>query len=135
MGFLDIDPPAASRDAVLAGRRIFHITEPTTWRTATRAGTFTESTRGKSLADVGYIHCSFADQVVSVANVVYGDWDQELLLLEIDSTLVPSEIRIENLEGGSQRYPHIYGTVPVEAVVATRTMTKQSAGWVLPTDL
>jgi Protein of unknown function (DUF952). len=42
------------------------------------------STRGADLRDVGYIHCSFHHQIETVANYLYGDWDEDLLLLQAD---------------------------------------------------
>src|SRR5262249_24983622 len=50
---------------------IFHITEPLLWKQAEEAGSYTGSTRGQSLDDVGFIHCSYADQVEMIANFVY----------------------------------------------------------------
>lgn len=56
-------------------------------------------------------------------------------MVEIDLGLVPSEVRVENLDGGSARYPHIYGAVPLEAVTATYRLTKGPSGWALPAAL
>lgn len=42
----------------------------------------------------------------------------ELLLLEIDPSLVPSEIRVED------GFPHIYGGLPVAAVVSVRPLSR-----------
>lgn len=50
---------------------IFHITPSRTWDSARDSGVYSESTRGKSLAEVGFIHCSRRGQVTSVANAIY----------------------------------------------------------------
>lgn len=115
--------------------RIFHVTAPDVWCAAKDAGSFTESTRARSLEQVGYIHCSFAEQVARVANAIYQDYQGDLLLLTIDPTRVVSAIRVENLEGGEEVFPHIYGALPLDAVTAVQSMVRQNGRWALPTDL
>lgn len=112
--------------------RIFHITQPELWQAATERGMYEESTRGRSLADEGFIHCSFADQIEIVADLVYGDWTGDLVLLDIDTAHVDAEIRVENLHGGELTFPHIYGPLPTEAVTAIHRMAKGAAGWTAP---
>lgn len=114
---------------------IFHITEPEVWGDATRTGVFIGSTRGRTVEQVGYVHCSFASQVEPVANCVYGDWDGELLLLEIDPDQVRSEMRVENLIGGDEGFPHVYGELPVAAVTGVHLMAREQSGWTVPADL
>ena len=72
---------------------IFHITEPSRWEQGQADGSYTGSTRDADLSDVGYIHCSFRHQVEMVANFLYDDWQGDLVVLEIDTTQVPAEIR------------------------------------------
>lgn len=117
------------------GASIFHITEPSVWEQAQTDGSYYGSTRGASLGDVGFIHCSFRHQVETVANFLYGDWDGPLLLLEADPDNISAEIRVENLDGGSEGFPHIYGPLPTNAVKAVHLLVKQSTGWTLPPDL
>ena len=64
----------------------------------------------------GFIHCSDADQVIWVANQRFRG-RQDLVLLHIDSRLLDAEVRYENLEGGQQQFPHVYGPIPLSAVV------------------
>ena len=48
------------------------------------------------------------------------------MLLVIDPSLVPGEIRLENTEGGDDLFPHIYGELPLAAVVrAESTIPKE----------
>ena len=42
------------------------------------------STRGRSLDDVGFIHCSTAEQVTGVADAFYSDDPLTLIVLELD---------------------------------------------------
>ena len=43
---------------------IYHLAEQAHWRQALRDGTYTRSTRGRSLAEEGFIHASSAEQTV-----------------------------------------------------------------------
>lgn len=69
-----------------------------------------------SLVVEGFIHCSTRDQVCAVANRLAPE-RSDLLLLKIDPSRIPSEIIYENLEGGQQLFPHIYGPIPGPAVL------------------
>jgi uncharacterized protein (DUF952 family) len=114
---------------------IFHMAEPVPWEQARAEGWYAQSTRGATLADVGFIHCSFRHQVETVANHIYGDWDGPLLLLEVNPDEVPAEIRIESLDGGPEAFPHIYGPLPTTAVTAVHSLVMRPSGWRLPAEL
>jgi len=114
---------------------IFHITEPRLWEQAIADGSYEWSTRDASLGEVGFTHCSFRHQVEMVANYLYADWDGELVLLEADPTGIPSEIRVENLDGGTEGFPHIYGPLPVTAVNAVHQLVREAGKWRLPREL
>jgi uncharacterized protein (DUF952 family) len=98
---------------------IYHIAAGTDWAQAQRDGQYTMSTRGLSLAEQGYIHASTAGQVAPVANAFYRGVP-DLLLLVIDPERVGPEIRYEAVPGQDQPYPHIYGPLNIDAVVAAR---------------
>jgi uncharacterized protein (DUF952 family) len=114
---------------------IFHITEPALWERALLDGYYSGSTRDADLSVVGFIHCSFKHQVGMVANFVYDDWDGPLLLLDMDPDKIPSEIRVENLDGGTEGFPHLYGPLPTSAVRAAYRLVRQGSCWTLPVDL
>lgn len=96
---------------------IFHLTREADWAEAQACGTYRRSTRGQTLEDVGFIHCAGAAQVEGVANTIYAG-TRGLVLLAIAVDRVRSEIRYENLTGGEEEFPHIYGPLDVGAVVA-----------------
>jgi hemoglobin len=97
--------------------RIFHLALRAEWQEALDSGgDYRRSTLGTTLEDEGFIHCSFADQVRAIADLVYRG-RADVVLLEIDPTRLTAEVRIENLQGGDQRFPHIYGPLPLQAVV------------------
>jgi uncharacterized protein (DUF952 family) len=98
---------------------IYHIATGADWAQAQRAGLYTTSTRGRTLAEEGFIHTSQAAQVALVANAFYRGVP-DLLLLVIDTERVGPEIRYELVPGQDLPYPHIYGPLNVSAVVETR---------------
>ena len=116
----------------MAADRIYHLTEPALWESARAVGTYTWSTRGQTLDQVGYLHCSYAHQVEAVAGFVYADHDGDLVLLEIDPGVVPAEIRVEQVDGAPEEFPHVYGPLPVDAVIAVHPMTRTDGRWILP---
>ena len=91
---------------------IYHIAKLEEWERAKRVGIYETS----SLASEGFIHCSRSDQLIRTANRFFSG-QQGLVLLEIDTALVTSEIRYENSEGGTEVFPHIYGTLNLNSVV------------------
>lgn len=114
---------------------IFHIALPHDWAGAFQTGEYTMSTRGRTLAEVGFIHASTLAQTAATANRFYGDVEQ-LVLLRIDPAKVPHEIRWEPpAPGVDELFPHIYGPLPISAVVRNdywfRTHDHDGDRWVL----
>jgi uncharacterized protein (DUF952 family) len=91
---------------------IFHITSRTAWESALGAGIY----EADSLSTEGFIHCSTADQYIWVANQRFRG-RTDLVLLHIDEARLRSEVRYENLEGGVPLFPHVYGAIPIGAVL------------------
>jgi glutathione S-transferase len=98
---------------------IYHIAETADWEQAQRDGQYTMSTRGRTLAEEGFIHASTAAQVPVVADAYYRD-APDLVLLVIDTERVGPELRYEQVPGQSDPYPHIYGPLNLDAVIETR---------------
>lgn len=92
---------------------IFHITHPADWELARQQGQYTSD----SLAGEGFIHCSKPDQIIDTANRYYAG-QKGLLLLAIAPARVVPEIRFENLIGGKELFPHVYGPLNLDAVTA-----------------
>lgn len=92
-------------------KTLFHITTRAAWEAAT--GEY----RAPSLAEVGFIHLSTAEQwPATLARFFAGQRD--LVLLEIDPSGLP--IRFERADGDD--FPHLYGPLPVAAVRAVRSL-------------
>ncbi len=110
---------------------IYHIATAADWARARRDGQYTMSTRGRTLAEEGFIHASTAAQVAPVANAFY-QGEPDLLLLVIDPGRVGPELRYELVPGQAEPYPHIYGPLNLDAVVATRPLTAGPDGQFRP---
>ncbi len=103
--------------------RLYHITEKDRWLTQSPSGSYTPNGFEKE----GFIHCSTATQVLDVANKFYKG-QNNLLLLVIDSNLVTARIIFENLEGGEEQFPHIYGKLNTNAVIAISVFSPDETG-------
>ncbi len=113
--------------------RIFHIAEMSGWAEAQADGMYRRSTLGKTLDELGFIHCSRREQVEVVANAVYRG-HRDLVLLIIDPQMVHAEIREENLNGGLDLFPHIYGPLNTDAVTDVLPFVPGGNGsFVMPT--
>ena len=92
---------------------IFHITTEAQWVAARKRGAY----EADSLATDGFIHCSDEHQVARVGNAGFRG-RTGLVVLHIDEQRVNADVRYENLEGGEETFPHLYGPLPVDAVIA-----------------
>jgi uncharacterized protein (DUF952 family) len=98
--------------------RIFHIAKVADWETAQAAGEYRVSTLGRTLEQEGFLHASRAGQWQAVYDAFYAGVDEPLVLLEIDSGLLGVPVVEEAPPGTDELFPHIYGPLPVAAVVA-----------------
>lgn len=97
---------------------VYHVATAADWAEARRSGRYTTSTRDRSLEQEGFVHASRADQWRGVHARFYADAREPLLLLEIDTALLGCPVLEEPAEpGGAETFPHLYGPVPVDAVV------------------
>jgi uncharacterized protein (DUF952 family) len=103
---------------------LWHLAEAEDWAQATRTGSYERSTRGLSLAEVGFVHCSYPDQAAGVAEAFFAGAG-DLVLLRVDPARVPAEVRVED------GFPHVYGPIPVAAVTAAEPLARDAAGRLL----
>jgi len=106
---------------------IYHIAYAEEWASARRAGEYTVSTRGVSLAEQGFIHASTAGQVAGVANAFYAG-ESGLVLLVIDEERLAPALKYEPAPGGDELFPHLYGPLNPDAVVDTVTFVAGADG-------
>jgi len=107
----------------MAIRRILHIATEQQWQEARRLGQYSP----ESFAGDGFIHCSYAAQVLRVANSLFRG-RSDLVLLEIDPSRVGCQVSEENLQGGKELFPHIYGPLPLSAVVEVHAFACRADG-------
>jgi len=103
---------------------IVHITQKTEWERALFAGTY----QAPSLEKQGFIHCSLPSQVVGVANSNFR-YEQDLVLLEIDTSILASPLKFEDLYNEGAEYPHLYGPLNIEAVKKVVSFAPNTEGY------
>jgi uncharacterized protein (DUF952 family) len=99
---------------------VYHIAFECDWLEAERTGSYRMSTRGAGLDEVGFIHAGFAHQVAGIGAVLYADAKEPIVVLVIDTARLDVPVIVENLDGGDEGFPHIYGPLPVTAVTEVR---------------
>jgi uncharacterized protein (DUF952 family) len=105
---------------------ILHICTRDQWDAVPENGEY----RAPSLDDVGFIHCSDPGVVVLPANALYRG-QTGLVLLEVDPTRVTAPVRWEDGAPPDPRgilFPHIYGPIPRNAVVAVHDFPSDPDG-------
>ena len=108
--------------AVPVDQPLFHLALKGDWEQAQDSGTYQWSTRGMRLTEVGFIHCSWQEQVPKTFERFYADAG-EIVLLEIDPIRLNSPLRADAIPTG-ELFPHLYGPLPIEAV---RSITPYSS--------
>lgn len=106
--------------------QILHLALPEDWAAAAGEGVYRISTRGQPLPPSAFVHCAFEDQLVGVARRYYADLT-ELVVLGIDVARLRDEVRVEPGADG-EAFPHVYGPIPLFAVVRTTTWRRDPDG-------
>jgi uncharacterized protein (DUF952 family) len=106
---------------------IYHIAFATDWEKGKTDGTYAVSTKGRTLAEQGFIHAGDVPQVAPVANMIYGE-DDGLVILVIDTDLLRSEVKYDPVPGWDAPFPHIYGPINPEAVTEVLPLERRSDG-------
>jgi glutathione S-transferase len=108
--------------------RLYHLTLRREWDRAVRDGTYRASTLGRALADVGFVHCSFARQLPLVAAAVFRDVREPVVLLTVDRSRLSSRVLVEAVHGTDEVFPHVYGPIDLAAVLDVAPVVHDSAG-------
>jgi uncharacterized protein (DUF952 family) len=102
--------------------RILHIALTGEWLAGQTAGRYEVSSRGRALADEGFIHASTSRQVEGVLAGYYAELDPaglSLLVIDVNSLeAAGSPVRWDQVAGAPAPFPHIYGPIVPSAVVA-----------------
>jgi uncharacterized protein (DUF952 family) len=102
---------------------LFHIVSGVQWQAACDVGRYAP----ESLVTEGFVHCSFADQVAGVANALYRD-ATDLIVVELDVTQLEAPVVEEDLYNLNQKFPHVYGAIPTCAAVACHELRRMATG-------
>ncbi|MBP9686853.1 MAG: DUF952 domain-containing protein [Candidatus Doudnabacteria bacterium] len=109
-------------------KTIVGIANKDVWERAATVGEYVQSTLDTTLAEVGFIHCSFPSQTLEIVNRKFLDRD-DLVLLLIDEDKVSAPVKHEAaLSGRAGTFPHIYGPLNVEAVYKVLPLEKDGEG-------
>ena len=109
---------------------LLHLCPATDWVVAQQHGEH----RPVSLGDVGFVHLSTPEQVHLPANRLYRG-RTDLLLLHIDLARLEAPVRWEpgdTTDPASMLFPHLYGPLPVSAVIAVSEYRPGQGGRFLP---
>ncbi len=94
------------------GNLIYHLTSEAEWDMALSIGEY----QPQQFARDGFIHFSYLYQLVDVANRFYRG-GKDLVVVAIEPSSLPCEVIAENLESGTELFPHIYGKLPLNAAI------------------
>ncbi len=101
---------------------IYHIAAGEDWEAARADGLYAAD----SLSAEGFIHLSTRAQLLWVAERFYRG-RAGLVLLAVDPARLAAELRYETSEPG-QRFPHLYGPLNLDAVVAVYPFAPEPDG-------
>jgi len=104
------------------GDSIYKICGEDEWRAAEAAGVYSGNADD---ARDGFIHLSAADQVAGTLARHYAD-RTGLLLVAVDPAALGDALKWEASRGGAL-FPHLYGPLPLDAVVEVRPIGPSDA--------
>ncbi|GAB4307475.1 MAG: hypothetical protein Kow00117_00640 [Phototrophicales bacterium] len=109
-------------------RMIYHITTKQAWQHAQQQGSYTTA----SLTTQGFIHFSYLNQIVRVANAIYTGQDDLIILCvepsQLDIRKEPADPTIPADHDDGELFPHLYSALPVESVMAVVALHPQADG-------
>lgn len=100
-----------------APSRIYIVSPWPRWQAALAAGEFTTP----ALESEGFIHAATRAQLPGVL-ARHFDGQADLLLLEIDPSLLGDALRYDASARDGELFPHIYGAVPIAAVLSVASV-------------
>ena len=90
---------------------IYHILTADDWERARTSRFYTPA----AFEQEGFIHLCEAGQLAEVGNR-YFRGQRDLVVLWVEPEALTAELRYENLVGGEELFPHLYGPLNLEAV-------------------
>jgi uncharacterized protein (DUF952 family) len=83
-----------------------------------------------TVADVGFAHLSRPHQLEATAARFYAD-REDVVVLVLDPDRLAAPVRDEEVPGG-ERFPHLFGEIPIGAVVRAVPWRRGPDGWRAP---
>jgi uncharacterized protein (DUF952 family) len=108
-------------------RTIFKIFRPSEWQAFAESGVFTGSPDDSR---DGFIHFSYAEQVPGTLERHFAG-DEAIVLAAFDEAAFGAALRAERSRGG-MLFPHIYGTVTKDGLLAWARLMRGPLGFTLP---
>jgi uncharacterized protein (DUF952 family) len=106
---------------------IYKICDAALWRSAEQAGAF----HGAAIdTSDGYIHFSTGAQVRETAAKYFAGL-ADLVLVAVDGEALGASLRYEPARGGAL-FPHLYGVLPMSAVLWVKPLPLGPGGHVFP---
>ena len=102
---------------------IYHITARQLLEKARLDGVYVHP----SVAEVGFTYCTTKEQTASTMNRKFKGIEG-MLLIEIDTKEIPAKIVYEDLRGLGEKHPHIYGPIPLKAIVQVLKLVPNDQG-------
>jgi len=102
---------------------IYKILLPSEWAEFEAAGRFEGSPWDRR---DGFIHCSSRGQVGDTARRFFGR-EPALVVVAVDADLLGESVRWEAASDGRGAFPHVYGVLPGDAVVAVHHVADASS--------
>jgi len=96
---------------------IYHIVEQAVWEAQQALPDYQPA----AFVSEGFVHCSNDTQVIPTAGRYY-QGRKDLLVLEVDPTQLLADTRYENLLGGVEKFPHVYGVINKSAIQRVLTL-------------
>jgi len=110
---------------------VYHITQRQAWVEAQKKDYY----EPEGYASDGFIHCSTREQLLNTAHCYYAN-ALDLVVLCLDPRKTVTPLKYENTTGGTELFPHLYGILNLDAVLATPELTRNEAGkWQMPEGL
>lgn len=103
-------------------RSTYHLVPESTWRAADPSQPYTPA----GFEAEGFIHCTDGErELIATANRYYRQQPGPFLAIEIDTALVRAPIKDEDTR---RIYPHLYGALNRDAVVAVHRVERDRDG-------
>ena len=112
-------PPWGPRRCWRSPRWIYHLALADDWSAARAQGVYAVSSRHLSIEQVGFLHASYVHQIAATQRRFFADAGP-LKLLVLDPEQLQARglpVRAEPAPGSGELFPHVYGALPVDAVL------------------